>query len=735
MAGFGQGALIQRFLSTSTAGGTTTLTKNSQTWQQFTGTSSQTCKLPDATTMKMGREFFIANRSTGVITIVYNDNSQAKILKPGSDISFKLFDPSTSNGVWDISNATGSGSGGSGSGGVNLGILADKNIDAEASATDWNLYDDGGATYINGTGGSPSGVSFVRTTTVGEVLNGIGSFKFSKDAANRQGQGVSIDIPVPLGYRGQPGKLNFPVKLTSGYVAGDVQMYLYDVTNGRVIQPTMPNINLPGGQQDIFQAFYYIPFNCAVLRASFFIATTSAVAYDVIFDDFGVLAIEALEAGPTQTDWQQYNMNIRGSVTDPTKATTPLVDKAFYRQDGKDMLISFEYSHTNNAGASGGSGTYFFDLPPGFLIDTEALAADNNGFSNLGSASGYHTSVGNLWGYPAYGDDRGFFILMGNESSASGPMSSTFGNITGATIYYSATVRIPILGWSAGSKTILDLPTKKVIATAGRSAVQTIPNATPTTVVFDAETEDTDGQYDPSTGIFTMKYPGDLEINTAVEWDGGGATQRIVEISKSGPSGSSSKTVWKSYAFAGNPILTGGSTIIENMLPGDQVVIKVTQSDGGNLNLGSLGSANNWVTFKRVNDRVQITPSTECSFTARLSATTGFAANAPIIFDDVVEDLTGSYNPVNGIFTCKIPGVYLAMTTLQAPTNASDGIQIFSTTRTPYVASIFNNNGIVSGISRLRLAVGDLAYVRDNSSNTFTGVIDVSHFSMVKVGN
>lgn len=104
MAHFQFGSLVERVTSTATAAGTTTLTNTSTTVQQFTGSTTQTVVLPDATTMKNGQKFYIANRSTGVVTVQYNDASTAKIMRAGTQVIFTLISNGTSNGTWDILN-------------------------------------------------------------------------------------------------------------------------------------------------------------------------------------------------------------------------------------------------------------------------------------------------------------------------------------------------------------------------------------------------------------------------------------------------------------------------------------------------------------------------------------------------------------------------------------------------------------------------------------------------------
>lgn len=91
--------------TTVTAAGTTTLTNTSTSFQQFTGTTSQIVKLPDATTMTNGQHFYITNRSTVAVSVNYNDNSLAKTLNIDSQSKIILVNNSTTNGVWDIENS------------------------------------------------------------------------------------------------------------------------------------------------------------------------------------------------------------------------------------------------------------------------------------------------------------------------------------------------------------------------------------------------------------------------------------------------------------------------------------------------------------------------------------------------------------------------------------------------------------------------------------------------------
>lgn len=60
---------IDGYATTVTAAGTTTLTVSSAGVQNFTGTTTQTVKLPVATTLVNGQSFVISNQSTGAVTV------------------------------------------------------------------------------------------------------------------------------------------------------------------------------------------------------------------------------------------------------------------------------------------------------------------------------------------------------------------------------------------------------------------------------------------------------------------------------------------------------------------------------------------------------------------------------------------------------------------------------------------------------------------------------------------
>ena len=100
------------FQSIATAAGTTTLTVSSPMTTQFTGTTTQTVVLPNATTLSVGRKFVISNRSTGSVQVNANGGGALQTMFATSQATFTLSNNGTSAGTWDISYLSTGGSAG-----------------------------------------------------------------------------------------------------------------------------------------------------------------------------------------------------------------------------------------------------------------------------------------------------------------------------------------------------------------------------------------------------------------------------------------------------------------------------------------------------------------------------------------------------------------------------------------------------------------------------------------------
>jgi len=87
--------------TTATAAGTTTLTVASTQFQQFTGTTTQTVVLPDATTLVTGQTYIIANKSTGAVQVNANGGGGIVSVTAGDWAIITLITNGSAAGTWD----------------------------------------------------------------------------------------------------------------------------------------------------------------------------------------------------------------------------------------------------------------------------------------------------------------------------------------------------------------------------------------------------------------------------------------------------------------------------------------------------------------------------------------------------------------------------------------------------------------------------------------------------------
>lgn len=101
----GNGYFVNAISTTAnivSAGGTTTLTGGSARYEKVTGTSTQTIKMPDATTLVIGWLFEINNNSTQTVTVQDNAGGAIATMPSGSYAFVINTNNGTVAGSWDI---------------------------------------------------------------------------------------------------------------------------------------------------------------------------------------------------------------------------------------------------------------------------------------------------------------------------------------------------------------------------------------------------------------------------------------------------------------------------------------------------------------------------------------------------------------------------------------------------------------------------------------------------------
>jgi hypothetical protein len=205
--------------STVTAAGTTNLNVNSYYIQLFTGTTTQTVVLPDASTLQAGASWVINNQSTGIVTVQTSGGNtiQAMIGVPSSTYNSVLqltcINPSggagTASWIWEYS-ATGTAilTGVGFSGTAPTGVAVYSLINNTVTLTIPSILGTSNSTGFSLTG-LPSGLSTARNTIFPiAVVENNSVIVIAQPAININGTSVIFSI---TGY-----STNFDVGETKG---------------------------------------------------------------------------------------------------------------------------------------------------------------------------------------------------------------------------------------------------------------------------------------------------------------------------------------------------------------------------------------------------------------------------------------------------------------------------------------------------------------------------------------
>ncbi len=344
--------------------------------------------------------------------------------------------------------------------GTGSGVLnyASANPDAETDTAGWGTYADAAAaTPVDGTGGSPT-TTLTRSTS--SPLRGTGSFLITKDAANRQGEGVNFAFTIDSADQGQMIEIDFDYSASANFIYGDssdIKIYVYDVTNSLLLTPTKTFISAASGtNRTSFQA----SATSTSYRLIMHVSTTSALAYTLKFDRVAIMPVTAGTVAVV-SEWKDYTCVIGATTTPPTLGTTT-TNRAQYRIIGTDIEVRYEL--VQSVAGSAGSGTYLIPLPTGYLIDTSKILTNSStsatlqdGYGGTGLIS--HTAASNSLFIRAYSNNNMLVQVLGNFTNFDVWSSSFFSVSNGnAPLHVSFTARFPVAGLSAASSIVVEPP-------------------------------------------------------------------------------------------------------------------------------------------------------------------------------------------------------------------------------------------------------------------------------------
>ena len=585
------------------------------------------------------------------------------------------------------------------------------NSGAKIVITGYNAYaNTAQAAPVNGTGGAPT-VTVTRSTVT--PLFGPASILFTKPASNVQGNGFSYDFAIDSGVStaGTPCTITGYYNVASGTFAnGDMTIWIYDITNGVVIQPTGSTINNNIGAATM-QCEFQPATNSTSYRLIFQVSSVSTLAYTVQFDTLAVRP-NTYNPGAAVTATQNYTPVISATTTAPTPGTNTLI-ASWYRV-GDRMRINYSFQQTT--AGSGGSGDYLFPLPTGYQIDTSKVPTDNQaslslGVVGFGEASNFSTGSSRYVLDVRVYNSTNLRLWTQSTSTATGAIGSTSLQLATATINYSFEAEVPILGWGVTQVLSSDTDTRVVAMEAYISSNTAVASNGP--IKYNVVVQDTHGAYNTSTGLYTAPVSGFYRVSAS-----GLATGSAGETYISINGATTGMRMLSSYSTS--TIFSGSATVKVNA--GD--TIGVFGNTATTMVSADVSNFATNVSIERLSGPTQIAASEKVSASYYTTANQTVSTTQTFNFDAKLYDSHGavSASPAGSgawKFTAPRPGIY-TFKGMFSLTSGTPGIKVYKNgTAFKYIS--FATGSLAFASDDIQLNAGDYIDFRSDTSLTAYG--------------
>lgn len=608
-----------------------------------------------------------------------------------------------------------------------LGAVFGTDSNFEASVGSWVAYADAAGTApVDGTGGSPT-VTITRSTS--SPLRGTASGLITKDAANRQGEGASLAFTIDTADQAKVMNVKFDYIIGSGtFVAGsgptsasDITVWIYDVTNAVLIQPS--SISLFSNNSAVpstFLSSFQTSSNSTSYRLILHVGSTSASAYTLKIDQASISPANYIFGTPI-TDWAAYT-----PVT--TGLGTLTAVEFFFRQCG-DSYEVIGAAKTGTVAATPAT----ISLPNARSINFNKIPASWRNL--LGTAYGGISTTAQATPVSS----RGPFYISSKTSSATtvflgtdvdldaeatdalfdeqNASATAFTSNAGFTLWF----RVPIAGLSSSVQMSDSADTRVIAALVSgdpASATSGNPIIVPTIGV------DTHAGYNATTGRYTVPASGIYKVFGALQ----------------SASGATTLTIYKnavSTSLAGNLDSNGEATFCGavNCVSGDIIDIRPG---------GTVDATNMALTFERVSGPSAIAASESVNARYYNSATSVSGTLATVVWS--TKDFDSHNSMATGVYSIPTAGKYQvnAAITLSGTfiLNNQSVIEIqkngttTTSSVTNFIAAAITNDSIqVSDL--INCNAGDTIRIRISNNGTGPAIVNSdtrNFFSISKVG-
>jgi hypothetical protein len=572
--------------------------------------------------------------------------------------------------------------------------------------TPWSAF-----TTTYGSDSVPTTLTFTASqvtlsTTSTNPLVGTYSGQFVKSAANAQGQGIcsgvmTIDredrakvLTGSFYYEVVSGSADF-----SGTSTQSLEIWLYDVTNSAWVQPAgYRGMNQSSGQGRVSFTFQSAS-NASQYRVAILLRQTDTTAVTVNFDDFSV-GPQTAPIGAVITDWVAYTPTFTGFGTVSTQS-------CFFRRVGD----SIEVRGTFTSGTSTATEARV-SIPYTSASSIATLELAGKWDNNVSSATFF--SSGTILCEPSVG-----YITFGAETSALNGVTKQNANAFAASgntfkFYF----KLPISGFSSNVQVSNDTDTRVVaLVVTGSAATATGGNP----IIFPTVTKDSHGNYNSSTGRYTVPVSGFYQVSTGFRAASGSLSSLYCYIN-----GAIAGTIGLKNSTDGGG--TGAGTFFCNS--GDILDIRPLTNS-----VSAMASDSNFSIFRLTGPSViAATELVACAY--GLTTSQAVALNAVLKLDTKIVDTHSAYSTSTGLFTAPVSGTYEISGSFNM--SATGGTYIKKNSTAVAYLGTASANVYASGSYLVSLVAGDTVGLYTDSASTYaatTGNGYVNKLNIKRLGN